>query len=277
MLQLDQLTSRGDRDGLALPKKLKSIAGRAAPVPAIYRGRLMAIPDLKDLGFLGGALSALVAAVSYWAKTRHERKRATRTILYHLLELHHVVHRVTGASTILEGELIQQVRAELASRGLTLDESQARSALQEAAPVLRAFGRNELAQAATSVGLAFSNALADLAREDPVLAFRLRGRERLLLLPDAIEAASQNQVRDVSTQGDAQMLHDVLLRMSLDDLRAAIRATAWRCDVVTHVRTLLLIRKAECEEESEELKALAARVVHEFIARCTISAQVPSR
>jgi hypothetical protein len=237
----------------------------------------MPIPDLKDLGFLGGALSALVAAMSYWAKTRHERKRATRTILYHLLELHHVVHRVTAASTILEGELIQQVRAELASRGLAFDESQERAALQEAAPVLRAFGRNELAQAATSVGLGFSNALADLAREDPVLAFRLRGRERLLVLPDAIEAAARKHAQDVSTQRESQALHDVLLRMSLDDLRAAIRVTAWRCDVVTHVRTLLLVRKAEREEESEELKELAARVVHEFIARCTIGAQVPSR
>jgi hypothetical protein len=123
--------------------------------------------DPKDLSALGGAGSALIAALSYWAKSRHERRRAATTVLYYLLELHHVVHRIGTASKSLERELVHAFKAACQSRGIAFNESEVTAAMKQAEPLISSLGRVQLEGVVADSASAFASALADLAREKP--------------------------------------------------------------------------------------------------------------
>ena len=226
--------------------------------------------DPKDLSALGGAGSALIAAVSYWAKTRHERRRATRTVLYYLLELHHAAYRFRAAMDSVKADLIPELRAALKLRGFELDEGEASAALKQAEPMLAEFGRMQLEGAIAESSEAFAKGLAELSREDPVLAFRLRGRDQLMLLPRKIESfVSQNAAKgSVSLEADQigpSDFDDLLSKVALEELRMAIRETALRCDLITLIRVKWLLREAE-KDESSGLKEIVRPIAEESVS-----------
>jgi hypothetical protein len=218
--------------------------------------------DLKDLSALGGAASALIAAFSYWAKTRHERRRATRRILFYLLELHHVAHRVRAASRGFRSEFLHVFGAAIQARGFVFNESETAAVLKQAEPVLAAFGRKQLEATVADSSEAFTNALADLSKEDPVLAFRLRGRDQLMLMPQKLESLlAQHTTPSNSTAPnvrDSTVFDEFLAGMAIEDLELAIRAVARTCDFVTHLRVTLLLRKAARDQVSDDLKSIVA-------------------
>lgn len=225
--------------------------------------------DPKDLSALGGAGGALIAALSYWAKTRHERRRSTRTVLYYLLEMHHVVHRVKAANDSFKSEFIEEFKAALRKRGLTVNDGDAAAAMKQAAPVLARFGRMQIETTVAESGEAFSKALADLSREDPLLAFRLRGRDQLLILHRKIETFLTEFETESSKSDPAEVsaLDDMLTGTTLEELRIAIRATAWRCDLFTHVQAKVLVYRACRETFSAEIKEVVAGLVESYVSR----------
>lgn len=238
--------------------------------------------DPKDLGILGAACSAIVAALSYWAKTRHERRRATRTVLYYLLELHHVVHRLRAASKALDSEFIRELTTAFHSRGVTISESDATAALELVGPLISEFGRVQIEGTVAAITNEFSKGLADLAREDPILAFRLRGRDQLMLLPQKIQGfVAQNSSEDMSAteenRDNMSSLDDLLLRLAIEELHSAIRATAWNCDLLTHVRTTLLLRRSAREESSGELKEIVTRFVDDYTSSLGRKSTLPAQ
>jgi hypothetical protein len=231
--------------------------------------------DPKDLSALGGAGGALIAALSYWAKTRHERRRSTRTVLYYLLEMHHVVHRVKAASDSFKSEFIEEFKAALRKRGLALNEAEAAAAMKQAAPVLARFGRLQIETTVAEIGEAFSKALADLSREDPLLAFRLRGRDQVLLLRRKIETFVTELETESSESGstDISAFDEMLTGTTLEELQFAIRATAWRCDFLTHVQAKVLLYKARRETFSGEIREVVAGLVESYVSRLTTASK----
>lgn len=107
--------------------------------------------DPASLGVLGTALSAFVAALSYWAKTRHERRRATRAVLYYLLELHHLVNRIHVSLKAFPSEYVAQCRRALAAAGKVLSEDDSESLTQGVTLALNAFTANELQGKRTAI------------------------------------------------------------------------------------------------------------------------------
>lgn len=97
----------------------------------------------------------------------------TRTALYYLLELHHCVRRTSQALTAIRKELLPEVRRALEAQNITFDESSAATALQKALPHLEQLAFTELSTSFEEIAEAYLKALADLARENPVLAYRL--------------------------------------------------------------------------------------------------------
>ncbi|MBC5782660.1 hypothetical protein H8N03_06865 [Ramlibacter sp. USB13] len=227
--------------------------------------------DLKDLSALGGAGGALIAAISYWWKTRHERRRATRTALFYLLELHHVLRRVYAASRWLKFELGPSLKASLRSRGIELNESEFTSMLAQVMPAFNQFGRSQIERSVAGMAEGLARSLVDLAKEDPVLAFRLRGRDQLLLMPQHVEqiaagqTASQPPGSSDSGWADAG---EFFTTVSLEDLENAIRSTAKRCDLCTRFRVWKLLRSAA---DDRDIKSVIQRLVDK--AAASIAAQ----
>jgi hypothetical protein len=198
--------------------------------------------DPLEISALGGAGSALVAAASYWAKTNHDRRRATRAVLYYLLELHHVLYRVRAAGKALESELVAALNVACEVRAIRLDQAELLAAVAKAKPILNSFGRRQIeAMVAASAG-AFEKALADLARENPVLAFRLRGRDQVTMLHQKLQSFFGGEQGGVLTDVESSaaqwaQIDELFDELAIEELRSAIRATAWGCDVVTHIKT----------------------------------------
>ncbi|MBM5575321.1 hypothetical protein [Deefgea sp. CFH1-16] len=141
--------------------------------------------DPKIIGLLGTALSAIIAALSYWAKTKHERRRATRAVLYYLLEVEHLVRKMHYARN-LPNDCVDEMRRTLEINGLVLTEPDAEAAVEEIGQFLHVFATAEFQNLAATIAEPFEKALVELSREDPFLAFTLRGRDQLVMLPQKL-------------------------------------------------------------------------------------------
>ncbi|MBK6005639.1 hypothetical protein JJB11_05995 [Ramlibacter ginsenosidimutans] len=224
--------------------------------------------DLTGLSALGGAGSAFIAAISYWWKTAHERRRATRTALFYLLELHHVLSRVRSASSWLKSNLGPSLKGSLHSRGIELNEEEFAASLSEAIPAFEQFGRLQIENSVAGISEGLSRSLVDLAKEDPLLAFRLRGRDQLLLMPQQLNDFVSRRAAEASAPSSDSSNwsgpEEFFSNVSLEELENAIRATASRCDLSTRIRTRALLRSAA--EQLGGIDAVAKRVTDEFAA-----------
>ncbi len=217
--------------------------------------------DLKDWSV---AISAFVAACAYWAKTRHERRRATRTALYYLLELHYLVHRLLVVAKAGPEPLVRQITAALKKHGRPVTDAESEEATKGFQPLIQVFIQTRLDELSVETREPFAKALADLAKEDPILAFKLRGRDKLLTLSQNL----QSMMQKASLQAPASVagMDAYILKEAASDLDHALKTTAWRCDIFTHVLVWLRLRKVafnkpgELEEFYEELaeQAVAA-------------------
>ncbi|MFS2036993.1 hypothetical protein ACEN8I_23415 [Polaromonas sp. CT11-55] len=223
-----------------------------------------------ELSALGATGSAFLAALAYWAKTNHERRRMTRTVLYYLLELHHVVNRVNMAMSSIESVLMAEMRRSLSTHGLTFNEDDEKETMKLALPYIARFAYGEIEGAVTEGSGDFNKALTDLARENPVLAFRLRGRDRVAVLgaklEDFVQAASAQSGQANPTDDEFAHFNQVFLKLSAEELKSAIRATAWGCDLITHFKVWRLLRATQDETSSQDLKDVVNMLVNEYVS-----------
>lgn len=235
--------------------------------------------DPIELSALGAMGSAFLAVLAYWAKTNHERRRVTRTVLYYLLELHHIVSRVNMAVASIESVLIAEMRRAFATRGLTFNEADGKQAMKLALPHIARFAYGEVEGAVAEGAGDFNKALVDLARENPVLAFRLRGRDRVAVLgvrlEEFVQAASAQSGQAKPTNQELAHFNQVFLKLSADELRSAIRATAWGCDLITHFKVWRLLRATQDEASSQDLTDVIGALVDEYVS--SIAQPTPSQ
>src|SRR4030065_2050911 len=99
--------------------------------------------DAKVLGLLGTALSALIAAIGYYAKTKHERRRATRTVLYYLLELYHLTSKMQFCVKQFPAKYAEECTVALNARGLSFTEVEAKLLRDAMEHLIRDIGRSE--------------------------------------------------------------------------------------------------------------------------------------
>lgn len=228
------------------------------------------MPDAQQLGLLGTASSAFIAAASYWSKVRHERRRSTRTALYYLLEVHHHLSRLLHGLKTMPPRLTERCSEVFTERGIGVSEAEKKALAAALDLMMKSYAQSELRSLAESVSAPFAQVLAEVAREDPVLAFELRGRDQLVVgaykyfdMFDRQQLAAEREKPEVKKALDD--LIDFLQEAALEQLRAAIRATAWKCDLTTTLRTLWIVRREERGTASGELQRMADRYLEQVL------------
>jgi transcriptional regulator NrdR family protein len=227
--------------------------------------------DAKDLSFLGGALSTLIAALSYWAKTRHERRRATRTALYYLLELHYLAHRRRRAGDDVPAKVVDQMTAALKRRGISVQPVELATVEKQATIAIQSSMAEEVREALLSFKEPLEKVLSELAREDPVLAFRIRGRDSAMLLFDKV---SESATATLTPSDQAiPVFNRFLGGAALRGLRDAIYSAALACDVITLAKVHWTMRKQlrDAPVENDEID----RFIEEMLQ--TMQASSPPR
>ena len=230
--------------------------------------------DTQVVALLGTALSALVAALAYYGKARHERLRTTRTVLYYLLEMrYHFAVAEYGVSQLLE-QYLEMIASTLKTNGVVLQDSE-REALN---PVLKHLFREVSAARVEELGKQivepYLRALAELARDDPVLAYRLRGREILTRASTAIaeyvRIAGLHEIPPDDVQIKDALLTDIDdldRQLTLDMLADASRQVAFHCGPFLYVQTHLVIRKQNRVSLSSNFGTGVNVVLDNFVKR----------
>ncbi|EWS52965.1 MULTISPECIES: hypothetical protein [unclassified Methylibium] len=223
--------------------------------------------DAQLLGLAGTALSALIAALSYRGKIRHERRRSTRTVLFYLLEVHHFLSRGVLSISTFPKQYIDRIVGLLSERGISVSEAEASCLPAQIQAALRLLMQSELTKLSAAISEPFQAALRELSRDDPVLAFDLRGKEAVSGISDLFEALGgktiqPDMIADDIAKASALMcfLDDQMRSMAAAEVERCIRSTAWRCDLVTHYRVRRHLQKASSlrclEEISPDVSAL---------------------
>ena len=232
--------------------------------------------DPKLLAIIGTAISAAIAALSYWAKTRHDRRRATRVVLFYLLEVHHLARRTHFGLKDFPARYVAYCREALAGRGAVMSDLDAATLSVALQHILRQFTATEVSGLAAALAEPFEKALVELSREDPVLAFKLRGRDQLMLVSRKLDAAvaaipqADGSNPEQSLNQNHPQVDDVLREITVAELESAIRATAWRCDLVTHLQVILLLRSAAREQSSGSVDDRVKGVADKLIAQLSV-------
>ena len=143
--------------------------------------------DPKLLAALGGAASALLAALGYLAKVRHERKRSLRTVLYLLLQLRRQATVAELSLTEIPSGGVAALRRVLDELNLSVPAEFEQLLLLESMPALIATAEQLVHPERQEIRIALSKAIAELSRDSPILAYRLSS---------ALPSAANSTLRD---------------------------------------------------------------------------------
>jgi hypothetical protein len=203
--------------------------------------------DPKTLAILGSALSALIAALGYYAKTRQERLRTTRSVLFQLLEMRHQLAILQYMSGKFLKDYLAACQSILGPKGVNLSAADMDSIETVGRKHFRRFATKQLMQLNEDVFKPYKAALEQLAKDEPVLAFRLRGKESFMARTPAAEALFDipldDNVSALAHEIKTAMVSDIedLVREStLEDITEATKMVALQCGLLTYAETWLV-------------------------------------
>lgn len=149
------------------------------------------------IGLIGISLGALLAGIGYFLKTRHERLRAKKLVLFHLLEIRHLLKSSYADPKEITSEYITFCKSFFLKIGLSENE--------EIPDELKSLIENHMSsliktlspQISVEFINSFENSLQSLCKDDPVLAFQLRGKEQLT----KVLTVQENYIKNFNNSG----------------------------------------------------------------------------
>ncbi|QPF72323.1 hypothetical protein G8A07_04840 [Roseateles sp. DAIF2] len=203
------------------------------------------------LAAAGGAVgSALLAACGYIAKIRYERKRTLRSTLFYLLQLRHSAVTDELLTTQLPDWILSAFKSALAERSWQLSDEETQSMLQQARPILVAVAERQSGAEQQEIRGHLLKSLSDLAKDQPVLAYRLSAALPELKLPDnASEARASDfpaEAADVARMISGSIrvgFHAEGARQSKHKLSGLIYMASFEIGVLAFLQTYLILRR----------------------------------
>lgn len=132
---------------------------------------------------VGIAFAAILSAIGYWYRGRVESKRSARQVLYLLLEIRHALSASIFDSSKAATEYLIHYADRLSTYGFDIQLEEVETKIGEI--VKDYFSRvAEISKTDINERLLqpFEDSLSRLSQDAPVLAYRLRGKEKLELL-----------------------------------------------------------------------------------------------
>lgn len=162
---------------------------------------------------LGACLAAVLASVGYLYKTRQETRRSVRKVLYCLLEIKFALSFYRLDSNDAAGQLIRCALKRMADRwGVTGEDcpEEVRAALAKHFGDILLAMRPEIDAKLIDQ---LESALLELAQTHPILAFRIRGKQKL----DVALSITKSYSETVPARF-AAALHDERMREQVKDV-----------------------------------------------------------
>lgn len=186
------------------------------------------------LGSAGVPLSAVMASVGYLYKQSFERRRTTRVTLYYLLEMYHRMSKWTYALSSFNEDYLREVDNYLVKKGLRLQVAERDQIKTVLLTTIKAELQSQLEELLKDFGEPYLASLALLAKDDPFLAFELKGKESMLDIVVPLDRFFRNAgewdvlTKDQSARLAKEALDQQVRGVALEEMRLAVRKTAWR-------------------------------------------------
>lgn len=224
--------------------------------------------DSLLLGAAGTAFSAFIAACGYWFKLLRDRRRTTRHVLYYLLELRHRLSAVVALTAHFPDDYLTAASRSLKELGIELSDSDSLDLARALRIMLRDFATSNLEKLSREILVPYEAALLELAKDDPVLAFMLKGRESLSGPTKLIESIQKPLGSDLDPGLKDELLAQLegkARKEMLNDMEAVVQLVARRCGVFTGYRVKRLIK-----EQTEARKTVTSgtgvtEIIHEMV------------
>lgn len=246
--------------------------------------------DAKTLSILGTALSALIAAIGYYAKLRHERLRTTRTVLYHLLEMRYQLATAQYMTGGFLSDYLAACKEVLGPENTQISSSEYEEIEKIGREHFRVFVVAQLEQLKDEVFKPYRDALEILAKDAPILAYRLKGKElfvaptetssRLLSLPAAMRMGVVDRDDSEKNALMDNLLEDIVRESTLEDINDAIRMVALDCGLLTYIQARILLWRSVHTKQSpaftKMVDATLSKIIHQSSSQES-SANHPSK
>lgn len=229
----------------------------------------MSLVNPQLVALYAAALSAMIAAISYYGKVRHERRRSLRAVLFQILHFRALTIRAAGALDYIPKAMVAAIELSLQRYDFgipdgSFEELRERIARQVHDSTLDGFVNECLAMVAP-----LSKALSDLARDDPVLAYRL-----------SIQSMLNRQRFRTESDGEiepAELIRDAALTMAVENalwepqilaLTLIAKIAARRCGLATWFRVSRELRIPRSELDPKAAAALLERAIAPLVESC---------
>lgn len=169
------------------------------------------------IGIVGIVLAALMSSAGYLYRNITEHKKSARKVLYLLLEIRHsIVVSLFDPDEAADKYFAHYINR-LNANGFATDSSDVSENLKA---MVSGHFHNMISSLRTDIGtrlvVPFENALLELASIDPVLAYRLRGKEKLEGLAAHTSQYQSTVTKGLETEIAEQWIRDVMVELSLD-------------------------------------------------------------
>ncbi len=195
------------------------------------------------IGVGGVSVGAFLGGVGYYLKSRNERQQTQKLVLYHLLELRHLLKSSYADPKDITEEYINHCKAFFIKKGMGDD-----AEFPESFKSLIEQHMGNLLEAMKpriddSFILSYESALKELCKADPVLAFKLRGRDRITEILRAQKEYTENFLVNIQAESSddvnqflAKQMDEAgskVLQELIRDIDKDISLVSWKCSVLT--------------------------------------------
>lgn len=205
------------------------------------------------LGLVGIALGAFFSGFGYFLKIRAERLRTRNRVLYYLLEIRYLIFSENLDSAKLYAEYQRYCEDYFSRKGIAASgdlseslEGMIKDHLKTMVGAMRPSLDKEFIRD-------FNEASTELALDNPVLAYRLRGREKVGVILNSqrqyVESFGDKMSENVSSvlisaaSSKADEFNSEALQELLEDINADIRLVSSRCSLFTHFLARRILAK----------------------------------
>lgn len=209
--------------------------------------------DPKVVASLAGvSVGALLGGIGYYLKSRAERLKAKRTVLFHLLELRHLLVASNIDPNDITDKYIEYSEEYFNKIGLPEEEklpAELTNMIRDHLCRIMSTQRPKIDEAFIK---SYENSLTELCKDEPVLAFRLKGLDNVNSLLDAQEAYTSNvsnaeffsKVSTLKEHMSEQLKNANFSAISklIDGYNEDILNVSWSCDLVTWYKCRKIVK-----------------------------------
>jgi len=193
------------------------------------------------IGISGLALAAILSSIGYLYRGWSETKKSARKVLYILLEVRHALNASIFDSKKATEDYLNHYMSRLKEKGFNIDEEEINLKISN---IVREYFLNLSHSAKTDIEdrllIPFENSLSDLSQSSPVLAYRLRGKEKLETLAKLNSSYLENIKVSFIDELKEDWIKKVMLEFSSDMEKEAINK------IVNHLDEEIILLSRHC-------------------------------